>query len=540
MAGNPWATATQAPAASGGTANPWATATAGGLADKLQVASASEHDEAGAAAFAQSPTGVVEQATDDVGGALEKIGSDMWSALTAPTPAPINTGFVTENNPTAGGQIITTGLNSYAASLKSAAASMSAPGALSYDPNESKTQNAAAVGGAVLGGINAFLAPITAASAAAAQIPVIGHVATWINNIFGAIGTGSADVGSYALQATPFLSQDQKDELDPLVKQASALAGQIAAGAGAEGAHEAFGGKIADITNKISDAIAVKNPVKDSTGQTITPNPIIKLPVEGDTTPRPLAVTDNSPAETAVTPNKGDGTSVEPIPQQTAPTDNSLPTIQANAEEPVANETTSAPSSSTAENGTPTTAPAVENAASTPTGDTPTKGALDINENLVKEAQEPLTPAEMASYKGGSYKDDAETGRILKEQDPEALKQMAITGKGIPEGVYPKILYNIVEKDAIDSKDYALQRELAGSPLHTITSEQAGGLGSSGYNKVSDSPVDVLRKAIDDRAGGTKGKEAITKEATKAKSTITKAAAKLMDYQDIIDKIKTC
>lgn len=538
MAGNPWATATQTPATSAGTANPWASATAGGVAEKLQVASASEHDEAGAAAFAQSPTGILEQAGKDIGDAVGTIGSDMWASLTAPTPASINTGVVTETNPTPGGQIVATGLNSYAASLKAAADSMNNFSAVSANPNATGTEKTAAGVGAALGGINTFFAPITAASAAAAQIPVVGHVATWINNIFGAIGTGSADAGSYALQATPFLTQAQKDELDPVVKQASALAGQIAAGAGVEGAHEAFSGKLADITNKLSDSIAVKNPVKDSTGQTITPNPLTKLPVEGDTTLRSLPITDNSPAETAVTPNKGDGTSVEPISLQQAPS--TLPTIQANDEEPI---TAPAGNGAASPEITPST---VENVSNTPTvtsatnGETPTKGSLDINENLVKEGQASLTPEEMATYKSGSYKNDAETGTILKEQDPEALKQMAITGKGIPEGVYPKILYNIVEKDAIDSKDYALQRELAGSPLHTITSEQAGGLGSSGYNKVSDSPVDVLRKAIDDRAGGGKGKDAITKEATKAKSTITKAAAKLMDYQSVIDALKTC
>lgn len=170
----------------------------------------------------------------------------------------------------------------------------------------------------------------------------------------------------------------------------------------------------------------------------------------------------------------------------------------------------------------------------------PTKVANDISANLVKEGVAELTPEQKSTYTTGSYKDSAEQGRILQEQDPEALKQMAITGKGIPEGVHPQILFNIVDKLAADTKDYRLQQDLAKSPLGTERSESAQKLGSSGFNKVNDSPVEVIRRAAEKKAGGEKGAKEVAAEARKAKNTITKAAAKMMDYQSIVDAIKTC
>lgn len=518
--------------------------------------------------------GTVVNALKGIGGGIETIGSDMWSSLTQPTPAPINDGFITEKNPTVGGQIITTGLNSYAASLKSAADSMSNFNAVSANPNSTGTQKTTARIGAVLGGVTGFFAPLTAASQAAAQIPVVGHVATWINNIFSAVGTGAADAGSYALQATPFLSQEQKDELDPVVKQASALAGQIATGVGTDALHEAYGGKLGAIAYKLSDAITKANPIKDSEGNTITPNPLVKLPVTGDTTLRPLPVTGESMEHSI--PNVNDYRLGPDIPAGPTPKDTSdLPSIQTETPapngklpgytvEPINNRSVSEAnpidrpdgvvinsdgSKTTTTNGgrvsiTETPTPKIENAPITsitnPSSEAPTKVANDISDALVKQGFAGLTPEERSTYTSGSYKDSAAQGEIIKEQDPEALKRMAVTGKNIPAGVHPQILFNIVRKLAADTKDYQLQQELARSPLGTERSNLASGLGSSGYNAVKDSPDDVIREAIKKKAGGDEGAKKVAAEAKKAKSTITKAAAKMMDYKSILDAIKTC
>lgn len=704
---NPWAgiTDSSGTAAPSTTANPWAAVTAGGLANKLQVASASEHDASGAAAYANTFQGQAGQAVKDVGAGIENIGSDIWASLTSPTPAPINTGLVTENNPTPGGQVVTTGLNSYAASLKAAADSMNNFSTTSKDPNATGLQKTVAGAGAALGGINAFLAPITAASAAAAQVPVVGHVATWINNIFGAIGTGSADAGSYALQATPFLSQDQKDELDPIVKQASALAGQIAVGAGAEGAHEAFGGKLADITNKISDAIAVKNPVKDSTGQTITPNPIVKLPVEGDTTLRPLSVTDNSPAETAVTPNKPEPLQVTPntvfhgtkgdisditksqplaygdaqalygpgtyltdnqdvasgysktkgtggtgkvlagelkpdlkflnLDQKLSPqeaqvfneeinrpigdlmegdhdvtgktgaeaiqmlrenlSEAHIPKYEAaesfyqlqqrlgeehgydgfahvggvgkgtphnvkilfdygDSDKPISSkfsqshgvvssqETTPAPSSSTAEKGTP----AVENASTEPTN-VPTNGnkvsgVADTIEATALRKQLVTSIPEKAGYNSSDFDTQSKmVADFINNDGIDAARAAVKDETQMPKGMKAGALIQGLELYADKNPEVATQiyREIAASHLTSTISE---GASETSFARMIDreSPSMVIKDAIEKKAGGAEGAKKIAAEAKKAKSTVTKAAAKMMDYQSIIDAIKTC
>lgn len=517
MAGNPWATAISGTGNTTSTENPWAIATQGGLANRLQAAAQSEDDEAGAAAFANSPTGIAEQMAKDAG-------STLWGSVTDAITGLENTyGSVVP-------QVVS--------SEQSAAADI-AKGNSEDARNGGDADILKGIGKATLGTAGTFAgavyAPIGAAIGAALQ-------ASGGQSLIDSTGQKIADVGGIT---------------DLPAFQKFALAHPVAGTYFNQAMNLIMGGaddgKILEASDKVAKAVV------DSAGKTITPNPIVKLPVEGDTTPRPLAVTDNPPEETSVTPNKGDGTSVEPIQQQQAPS--TLPTIQANDEEPssAGNETTPVPSSPTAENGTPdpirTGIPSLERSAPGPLADrgnessvapenapvnAPTKVANDISANLVKEGIAELTPEEKSTYTTGSYKDSAEQGRILQEQDLEALKQMAITGKGIPEGVHPQILFNIVRKLAADTKDYRLQQELARSPLGTERSNLASGLGSSGFNAVKDSPDDVIRDAIDKKAGGTKGKEAITKEATKAKITITKAAKKMMDYQSVIDAIKTC
>lgn len=459
--------------------------------------------------------GPINRALAPVIGGIEKVGSDVFGALTAPPPNNISGPISLKTSSSAADDAALSAINTYANTFNDTTSRFSNAFSTVIDNHTSALQKGVAAGEAGIGALNLAFAPISAFLNGTSHIPVLGGLSQGLNNVFSAIGAGGSDFGEGAIDTLP-VSNQTKATLMPLAKEIGALTAQIVAGKGSADTLNAVKGKTTDFMNTVHKAVL------DSTGKPIEPNPITKLPVTGDTTPRPLPVADES-IPTAVTPtNTETGQPIAPAAPEVAPAvspDNITP----------------APSSSTAENGS-----TIPNTEVAPGEQTPTKVANDISDSLVNAGIAELTPEQKSTYTTGSYKDSAAQGEILKEQDPEALKQMAITGQNIPAGVHPQILFNIVDELAANTKDYALQRELAKSPLGTERSEHAAGLGSAGFNKVSDSPVDVIRRAVEKKAGGKEGTAKIAKEAAKAKSTITKAAAKMMDYQSIIDAIKTC
>lgn len=172
-----------------------------------------------------------------------------------------------------------------------------------------------------------------------------------------------------------------------------------------------------------------------------------------------------------------------------------------------------------------------------------TKVANDINESLVKQGLEKLTPEQQSKYTSGSYKgSDAKVAQMMSD-DIESVKKMAQTGEGIPDGVHPQILFNAIEaladKQVRENGDSTLSRSLGKSPLGKELSEAGATLGSHAYNDNPNSTVKALRKANDVKMGGKAGQEKIKAEVKKAKATITKTASRLIDYDKIIDTI-TC
>lgn len=471
---------------------------------------------------------VVDTPISNVVGGAEKTAGDIWDALTA--PADTTTGPITmSDSRSLGDDIALPAINTYANAWNDAVSKFQNEFQVASDKNASSQANGIALGEAGLSALNLAFAPISAFLNGTSHIPVLGNLSTAVNNIFGAIGAAGSDGGEGAVAALP-ISDENKAVLTPLVKSIGALTAQIIAGKGTEETFKALAPHVTNLMNTIHDQ-AIK-PVLDSTGKAIEPNPIVKLPVQGDTTPRSLPVADESTPAAVTLTNTETGQPIVPVSQPAEVTPSTESEIT-----PPSSPQTPAPS---AEN----PVPAVENVPSTPavaSGEqAPTKVANDISDKLVAAGLDKLTPEQKSSYTKGSYKDSAAQAEILKKQDPEALKQMAITGENIPAGVHPQILFNTVDELAYDTKDYRLQQELAKSPLGTERSEHASGLGSSGFNKVSDSPVDVIKDAIKKKAGGDEGSKKIAAEAKKAKDTITKSAKKLMDYQSIIDAIKTC
>lgn len=180
------------------------------------------------------------------------------------------------------------------------------------------------------------------------------------------------------------------------------------------------------------------------------------------------------------------------------------------------------------------TRPVLEN------GNRITKGAYEANLKRVQDGMKELPPEELAQYKVKGYKDSAENLAKLKTtEDPAVIKKMAVTGENIPSNISPEILFNDVRREAEavpkDTRDYQLLSDLQKSPIHTKISESAQSLGAHGYNKGGVSTVDYLDKA--NKTVRIKAKIEKTTPVIKAK--ISRAAARLIDYNKIIDKI-TC
>ena len=559
---------------------------------------------------------------------VKQIGSDLVAPAQPVTQGPVSL----KNSTSAADDVGLSAVNTYANAFNDMVSRFQAAMSTATDQHATALQKGVAAGEAGVGALNFGFAPISAFLNGTSHIPVLGPLSTGLNNVFNAIGTGGSSAAEGAINLLP-IPQEDKDTLTPLAKEIGALTAQIVAGKGSEATLEKVGDKTNQFLTKINDRMTQSNPIKASDGKTIAPNPLTKLPVYGDTTLRPLPVSDtpgtpdiprNLPVYGDTTlrplPVSGESTNqsvpisndyrgttpdiqmgagakdtsglpvikstgrttnglgeytVEPIKPSEAPTETpratpvdtgprSLPVtnhspyetvFNANGDKflrriPVGDETpkTRSNPAPAGNDAVPTTdtastpsSPTTENAPTVASGEqAPTKVANDISAKLVEQGVAELTPEQKSTYTTGSYKDSAEQAKILSEQDPEALKQMAITGKDIPAGVHPQILFNVVDKIAADTKDYKLQQELAKSPLGTERALHAQGLGGAGYNKVSDSPVDIIRKAVEDKAGGAKGKAQIEKQAVAAKETISKAAAKMVDYQKIIDAIKDC
>lgn len=129
-----------------------------------------------------------------------------------------------------------------------------------------------------------------------------------------------------------------------------------------------------------------------------------------------------------------------------------------------------------------------------------TKTASDINQTLVKQGFDALTPEQQAKFTPGSYKQSADAVASLMDKDIETVKSMAKGDTPIPAGIHPEILFNAIEAYATKNGDAGLLRDLAASSV-SKTSEAASTLGSHGYNDNPNSAVDTIRDIEKTKAG---------------------------------------
>jgi len=132
------------------------------------------------------------------------------------------------------------------------------------DEQATSLEKGVAVGKAGLGIINSLFTPITVPLTVAETVPAIGVAVDVINRLFGAIGEGSAEVGSKMVDSLP-ISDKSKETLRPLVEETAALVGQIILGKkGAE-----LINKVTSNTKTITDVTATA--IKERAVETSSP-----------------------------------------------------------------------------------------------------------------------------------------------------------------------------------------------------------------------------------------------------------------------------
>jgi hypothetical protein len=132
---------------------------------------------------------------------------------------------------------------------------------------------------------------------------------------------------------------------------------------------------------------------------------------------------------------------------------------------------------------------------SNPRNPKPAKAASDINKALVAKGFEELPPDEISNYSSITKEDQINKSATLLETDYEASKNMAKTGKGIPRGVNPQVLFNAVKNKALSENDYETLKDLASSPIARARSKAAQTLGASGFNNTASEldPVQIMQ-----------------------------------------------
>ena len=168
-----------------------------------------------------------------------------------------------------------------------------------------------------------------------------------------------------------------------------------------------------------------------------------------------------------------------------------------------------------------------------------TKGAYEMNLKREGDGYDKLPPEQQAQYDPKPYKEARVKVAKLMDENMQSAKDMALTGKDIPKDIPSEILFNEVRKaqEALpkSERDYQFLADLQKSPIHTKVSEAAQTLGGHGYSKGDVSSTDYIDKA----KKATRNERVHTKTMGKARATISRAAARMIDYNKIIDKI-TC
>lgn len=124
------------------------------------------------------------------------------------------------------------------------------------------------------------------------------------------------------------------------------------------------------------------------------------------------------------------------------------------------------------------------------------KSAADINTRLVEQGFKDLPIEELALYSPTTKEFQIKAVSDLMTKDLDAAINMARTGDNIPAGVKEQVIFNAVEKLAIETNNAPLLRDLAKSPVASRLSAAAQELGSHAFNDNPYSPVQAIREIV--------------------------------------------
>jgi hypothetical protein len=394
-----------------------------------------------------------------------------------------------------------------------------------------------------LGAVGAILSPISATFKAAEVIPVVGFLAKGINSLFGAIGGGGGEAGIQVLNNLP-IPAEVKNTLAPVVRDASALAGQILAG---KAGLDSLPDKVSELANhsktilhSIKETADITPQITDSIKKSeLPPPPPIETPSIIATKPletiKPVEPTIPASSEIKTPQGQyptirqgGEIKMVEGTPIKIIDGVNTFLHKDENGNWTVSEATTGRnlsgggfPNSNFAvkeakanidnagvdnfkklisENQLPKSPQTITNIIKPEVSGTPmvnvrtAKSAADVSQTMAEKGFQKFPETEQAKYSPTTKAEQIQKVSDLMTNKIDEAKQMIRGDKNVPNDVLPQVLFNAMEEHALMNGDAGLLRDLAQSPIATKLSEAGQALGSHGYNDNPNSPVQAIRE----------------------------------------------
>ena len=410
-------------------------------------------------------------------------------------------------------------------------------------------ENAVNTGKSGLGVINSLFAPITAGLKGAEKIPGVGVLAVGVNALFGAIGSGSAEIGDNLLNDLP-ISDKAKETVRPLVQETASLAGMILAGR----AGVLDFGKFADKSKAIVDNIrgnvkveALDLPVKSESIETQVPistptkrlaefskkegyepiTPDAQLPEiefgkkgKGEKTVPTIQIGEKTQTNNTA---KNDGLTYEPVVSE-VPVEVKQPVVTERPTEiiPIAEKTV------------PTEVPI----------GTKSSGIAKSIEQKAIEANMTKGYSEVAGYDPITIKDQSTRATDLINNDFETARAVIKGEKPLPEGLRGTALITAMEEHIKKTKNADLAYELANSNLVSETSFAAQELRlaaernpdslTAKFKEIKDAREKQFERR--NKKTSTKAKQEAVKE---IKDSIKKSVSKRPTWEEFINSV-TC
>lgn len=406
------------------------------------------------------------------------------------------------------------------------------------DPNSTITQRAGAVGEAGLGIVSGIFSIVNVPLQSMTRIPVIGHVADKVNELFGALGGGGAAVADKTLDELP-ISDQHKEDLRPLVNEIGALSAQIIAGKAGHDLVPVLTKKTIELTRKVGTAI------KDASTKPI-PAPAGGVDALLQNSPRKLDV-QHLPSEYTdrfYTPESRLPT-IEMGPK--APS-SGLPTID------IGTGRTTKGSPSRVEpiveppGGTPlltVSRPTARTRVVAPVGTGEVKLSTLATKVDARAVEEGLTKAlgDLPEYKTMNIAEQARLATDLLSRDPRMALQIARGERLPPPNLHPEAVFKAVEDAALRAGDIRTIQEIATGNLSTQATAMGQRIRLLGERDQT-SPVAIIREVTQARQANIETKTGVKYEKAKAnvveeiKTEVKKAAPDKQTWESFIKSLE--